>query len=127
MIRRKLFQEGPVFNLFILFDDNESEVRDLIQDLDDHDSGQLTYLMDFIREQGIPKNKRKFNNEGDKIYALKTDNVRIYGFFNGEGALDLAVGFKKGGKGGKKVERRYWKRAKELRHALTGGDPGHEP
>lgn len=126
MIRRELFEEGPVFDLYILFDDNESEVQDLIQGLDEHDAGQLTHRMDFIRNHGTPKNESKFINEGDKIYALKTDNVRIYGFFNGAGAFDLAVGFKKGGKGGKKVERRYWKRAKILRQALIEGDPGNE-
>lgn len=84
------------------------------------DLAQMTRLIEFLNTQGIPKNEEKFRNEGDDIYALKTKNARVYGFFDGRRRFTLALGFMKNA-GGRRVERRLHEQAVEIRKTLRGG------
>ncbi len=119
MVTKQLLSSGSVFNIFVIFEDDHSQVAEFIDSLEEPDLGQFSHLRDKLNTHGVPQNECKFRNEGDAIYAIKTKNARVYGFFSGRHVFVLAVGFMKNATGGKKAERRSWKRARDLRIALT--------
>lgn len=129
MVSKELLSEGPVFSVYIIHEDNESEVGEFIDSLKSPDAGQFAHRLEVLNTIGIPRNEEQFKNEGDEIYALKTKNARFYGFFDGEKVFVLAVGFKKHGSGGKRVERRHHQRAvvlrEKLRQSMSQGGSGH--
>ena len=118
MLHKKLLFSGSVLDLDVVFQDDRSEVAEFIDRLTSPDLGQFSRLRDHLNHQGILMNRSKFRNEGNGIYALKTQHTRIYCFFEGPKSFVLALGFKKGSKGGRKVERRYWERACDIRELL---------
>lgn len=118
MLEKKLLFPGSVLDIYVILQGDRSEVGEFIDHLTSPDLGQFSRLRDHLNHHGILMNVSKFRNEGNGIYALKTQHTRIYGFFDGPRSFVLALGFKKGGKGGWKVERRYWERACEIRELL---------
>ncbi len=125
MTEKKLLFPGSVLDLYVVFQEDRSEVAEFIDRLTSPDLGQFSHLKDALTHHGIPRNTSKFRNEGNGIYALKAQNARIYGFFDGPRSFVLALGFKKGGKGGRKVERRHCEHACEIRKLLRS-DAGQE-
>jgi hypothetical protein len=122
MTEKKLLFPGSVLDIYVILQDDRSEVGEFIGHLTSPDLGQFSHLKGALTHHGIPRNTSKFRNEGNGIYALKTQHTRIYGFFEGPKSFVLALGFKKGGKGGRKVERRYWERACEIRKLLRSNE-----
>ena len=122
MLEKKLLFPGSVLDIYVIFQDGRSEVGEFLGHLSSPDLGQFSHLKDALTYHGIPRNTSKFRNEGDGIYALKTRNARIYGFFDGPRSFVLALGFKKGAKGGRKVERRHCERAREIRKLLRSNE-----
>lgn len=117
MLRTECLYIGSLYSIAGLYDNDKSEVEEFIEGLLEADKASLTVLIDHILETGPPHNTEKFRNEGEGIYSLKTENVRIYGFFDGPKVLTLAIGFMKNA-GGSRVERRFHKRAVELKENL---------
>lgn len=113
---KSLFK-GTAYSIAVLYRDADCEVLDFIGGLIAADKAQLTFLIDRIRDHGPPQNQEKFRNEGEGVYALKTKNVRVYGFFDGPRIFTLACGFMKN-TGGRKVERRFHERTLEMKTAL---------
>lgn len=119
MLITKLLHSGSKFDIYVPEKDGVSEVSDFIESLPEPELDKLSHLIDVLKDHGPPTNKEKFINEGNDIYALKTTDTRIYGFFLGKKSFVLAIGFMKNKQGGKKVERRYRAQAEALYKALT--------
>lgn len=117
MFTSQTLYSGTAYSIAVVYKDQDSEVGQFISDLGDADKAQLTVLIDRIRDYGPPQNQEKFRNEGEGIYSLKTKHVRVYGFFDGRKTFTLAIGFMKNA-GGSRVERRFHKRAIEIRESL---------
>ena len=126
MREKKLLFPGSVLDIYVILQGDHSEVGEFIDLLTSPDLGQFSHLKGALTHHGIPRNTSKFRNEGNGIYALKTQNARIYGFFDGPRSFVLALGFKKGGKGGRKVERRHYERAREIRKLLRANEGQEE-
>ena len=126
MTEKKLLFPGSVLDIYVILQGDHSEVGEFIDLLTSPDLGQFSHLKDALTHHGIPRNTSKFRNEGNGIYALKTQNARIYGFFDGPRSFVLALGFKKGAKGGQKVERRHCERACEIRKLLRANEGQEE-
>lgn len=119
MVVKRLLYSGSKFDIYVLEQDGLSEVSDFIESLPEPELVKLSHCIDVIKDYGPPTNPEKFKNEGNGIYAVKTKQTRIYGFFHGKSSFVLAVGFMKKKKGGKKVERRYCEQAEALYKALS--------
>lgn len=119
MLNKRLLYEGSKFDIYVLLQDDDSQVSDFIASLLEAELGKLSHLIDVLKDHGPPLNDEKFKNEGNSIYALKTTNARVYGFFHGQKCFVLALGFLKNKKGGKKVERRHCAQAEALLKALS--------
>ena len=120
MVASRLLYPGSVFDVWVVEEDGDCQVSTFISGLLSPDLAQMIRLIEFLNSQGIPRNEEKFRNEGDDIYALKTKNSRVYGFFDGRKRFTLALGFMKNA-GGRRVERRFHERAIEIRQALREG------
>jgi len=58
---------------------------DYLEFLDDEDQVKLFELMKLMGDVGFIKNKTKFRNEGDKIYAFKPQpHIFLCFFFKGK-------------------------------------------
>ncbi|MGC3974146.1 MAG: type II toxin-antitoxin system RelE/ParE family toxin [Nitrospira sp.] len=119
MLIKQLLYSGLKLDIYVLEEDGVSRVSDFIEELPSAELSKVSHLIDVLKDHGPPCNDQKFRNEGNNIYALKTTNVRIYGFFDGKKSFVLAVGFLKNKQGGKKVERRHCVQAEELRNLLS--------
>lgn len=74
--------EGKEFIIEWYFDNNDkSTVLDYFESLDDKDQINLLKLFELMGNVGEIKNKTKFRNEGDKIYAFKPQPHRFLCFF----------------------------------------------
>lgn len=123
MVTSRLLYPGSVFDVWVVEEDGDCQVSTFISGLLSPDLAQMIRLIEFLNSQGIPRNEEKFRNEGADIYALKTKNSRVYGFFDGRKRFTLALGFMKNA-GGRRVERRFHERAIEIRQALREGGVG---
>ena len=122
MITKVLLRAGQKFDIYIIKNGDISEVSNFIESLQSPESNsefnKVSQRLDAFRNHGPSKDEHKFRHEGNEIYAVKTKNVRLYGFFDGKQCFVLAVGFLKNKHGGRKVERRYCTKAEELRKAI---------
>ena len=118
MLIKQLLYSGSKLDIFVLEKDGVSEVSDFIQSLPQAESAKMAYRINTLKDHGPPKNTEQFKSEGNGIYALKTTDTRVYGFFHGEKSFVLAIGFMKNKQGGKRVERRHCAKAEELYKAL---------
>ncbi|MGE3921031.1 MAG: type II toxin-antitoxin system RelE/ParE family toxin [Gammaproteobacteria bacterium] len=74
--------EGEKFTVEWYFDQKgESMALDYLEALDIDQQSKLFELMSLIGNIGLIKNKTKFRNEGDKIYAFKPQPHRFLCFF----------------------------------------------
>ena len=119
MLVKRLLHEGSKFDIYVLEQDGVTQVSDFIGSLLQAERSKLSHSIDFLKDHGLSSNNEKFKNEGNGIYALKTTNARVYGFFHGPKCFVLAFGFLKNKKGGTKVERRYCAQAEDLFKALS--------
>jgi len=119
MFTTETFLRGPVFSIDVVVNDGRCAVRDFLEhQIDSKARAKVLALLKYIVERGTPHNEEKFRPEGEGIYALKTSEVRLYGFFDGQKLIVLTHGFKKFGRGGKKVQARERKRAEQIRAEL---------
>ena len=74
--------DGPCFTVEWYFDANQkSQAKDYYYSLNDNERIQVLKLLKRIGDGGEIKDKTKFINEGDKIYAFKPKPDRFLCFF----------------------------------------------
>ena len=74
--------DGVKYTIEWYFDENgKSMSLDYLESLSDKDQVKLLELIKLIGDRGEIKNKTKFRNEGDKIYAFKPQPHRFLCFF----------------------------------------------
>lgn len=110
--------EGQAFTIRDVAKDGICSVSTFLEGLPQSGQNKAFAIIKRIADVGLPRNDEKFVNEGNGIYAIKTKEIRIYCFFSGKQLIVLTHGFKKHGKGGKKVQRRERTKAEEIRSAL---------
>src|SRR5262245_61926798 len=73
---------GNKFTIEWYFDNQGNSVSlDYLESLNEEEQAKLFELIKLIGNTGIIKNKTKFRNEGDKIYAFKPQPHRFLCFF----------------------------------------------
>lgn len=88
--------EGEEFTIEWYFNSNgKSLVLDYFESLDDEEQVKLLGLFKLIGNVGEIKNKTKFRNEGDKIYAFKPQPHRFLCFFFEGQKIVVTNGFHK--------------------------------
>jgi len=119
MISVETLRTGASFAIQVIVKDGVNAIVDFIRDeLGESERTKVIALLEYVAEHGPPCNEEKFRHEGHGIYALKTANVRLYGFFDGQRKIVLTHGFKKHARGGRKVQTRERERAERIRQLL---------
>ncbi len=74
--------QGDVYQIEFYFDDKgQSQPRDYLENMAASDVKKLAHLLQLMGDVGTIRNKEKFRNEGDKIYAFKPQPHRFLCFF----------------------------------------------
>lgn len=74
--------EGKEFTIEWYFDNRSKSIAlDYFESLDDEEQAKLLGLFELMGNVGEIKNKTKFRNEGDKVYAFKPKPHRFLCFF----------------------------------------------
>ena len=88
--------EGEKFIIEWYFDNRGKSISlDYLESLDEKEQAKLFELIKLIGNRGIIKNKTKFRNEGDKIYAFKPQPDRFLCFFYDGRKIILTNAFRK--------------------------------
>lgn len=88
--------EGEEFTIEWYFDNKGKSISlDYLESLDEKEQAKLFELMKLIGNAGIIKNKTKFRNEGEKIYAFKPQPHRFLCFFFEGQKIIVTNGFHK--------------------------------
>ena len=120
MISVETLRTGASFAIQVIVKDGVNAIVDFIRDeLGESERTKVIALLEYVAEHGPPCNEEKFRHEGHGIYALKTANVRLYGFFDGQRKIVLTHGFKKHARGGKKAQTREREHAERIRQLLV--------
>jgi mRNA-degrading endonuclease RelE of RelBE toxin-antitoxin system len=81
-IRIEILIEGLSYSIYEIIENDNSEIQHFLSKMDAVRRGKLIQKIKYIAENGPPKNTEKFNHEGDGIYAIKSDDARLYCFFD---------------------------------------------
>ena len=81
-IRIEILIEGLSYSIYEIIENNNSEIKYFLSKMDTAGRNKLIQKIKYIAENGPPKNTEKFNSEGDGIYAIKSDDARLYCFFD---------------------------------------------
>ncbi|HAO21576.1 MAG TPA: hypothetical protein DCQ37_14600 [Desulfobacteraceae bacterium] len=108
----KILAKGKKFDIFEIEKNAKSEVRTFFKTLDSKDKERLLKKIEYIADNGAPKNEEKFRHEGDGIYAIKHNQIRIYCFFDSGRMILLTHGFIKKQQ---KADPNQLKRAKKIK------------
>ena len=74
--------QGDVYQIEFYFDEKgKSQPRDYLENMTASDAKKLAHLLELMGDIGTIRNKEKFRNEGDKIYAFKPQPHRFLCFF----------------------------------------------
>ncbi len=89
-------------------------VREFLEALSGNDEDSTIALLEYVATQGIPRNDKKCNSEGDGFFALKPGRVRLLFFYEPDLRRVIVVthGYFKQGQ---KMPRREFRRAEKLR------------
>jgi len=88
--------EGEKFTIEWYFDSRGKSISlDYLESLEEEEQAKLFELMKLIGNAGVIKNKTKFRNEGDKIYAFKPQPHRFLCFFFEGQKIIVTNGFHK--------------------------------
>ena len=63
--------EGNEYKIYDLLENNKSHFKEFLLGLSKELKPQLIKQIEWIAENGPPRNKEKFNHEGNQIYAIK--------------------------------------------------------
>ena len=88
--------EGEKFTIEWYFDNKGKSISlDYLESLDEEEQAKLFELMKLMGNVGVIKNKTKFRNEGDKVYAFKPQPHRFLCFFFEGQKIIVTNGFHK--------------------------------
>lgn len=88
--------EGKKFTIEWYFDNRDKSISlDYLESLEEEEQAKLFELIKLIGNAGVIKNKTKFRNEGDKIYAFKPQPHRFLCFFFAGQKIIVTNGFHK--------------------------------
>jgi mRNA-degrading endonuclease RelE of RelBE toxin-antitoxin system len=87
--------KGKKFKVCEIEKGKKSEVKEFFSKLNKADKDRILQKINYIADNGPPKNEEKFRYEGDGIYAIKQNQVRIYCFFDSGKMIILTHGFMK--------------------------------
>ncbi|MEQ8470019.1 MAG: type II toxin-antitoxin system RelE/ParE family toxin [Marinoscillum sp.] len=88
--------QGDVYQIEFYFDEKgKSQARDYLSDLKPGVVKKFAHLLQMIGDAGQIRNKEKFRNEGDKIYAFKPQPHRFLCFFFDGNKIILTNAFMK--------------------------------
>jgi mRNA-degrading endonuclease RelE of RelBE toxin-antitoxin system len=113
MVSAKIIAKGEKFTVCEIEQNGTSTLKNFFKTLTKEQQAGIASAIRFIADNGPPQRKSRFNSEGDQIYAIKEDEVRIYCFFD-EGSILLTNGVIKKKQKADPVD---LKRAKTLRKA----------
>lgn len=87
---------GDKFTIEWFYDENnKSDAKDYFEDLDEGQQRKFLYLVKCMGDIGEIRNKTKFRNEGDQIYAFKPQPERFLSFFYTGGKVIVTNAFEK--------------------------------
>ncbi|SPF42639.1 conserved hypothetical protein [Syntrophobacter sp. SbD1] len=113
-IETKVVARGKKFTICEIELNGSSTLKEFTQTLTGDQVAGTIAIVRYIADNGTPENTSKFNYEGEQIWAIKYDQVRIYCFFDAGCLLILTNGVIKKGQ---KADPNDLKRAKKLRKA----------
>jgi phage-related protein len=88
--------EGEKFTIEWYFNNKGKSISlEYLESLDDEEQAKLFELMKLMGNTGVIKNKTKFRNEGDKVYAFKPQPHRFLCFFFEGQKIIVTNGFHK--------------------------------
>ena len=98
-------------------------MKEFIQALPEKEKNILISKIYSIAENCPPHNREKFRNEGDNIYAIKQNQIRVYCFFDQGKMIILTHGFMKNSR---KADPEQLIKAKKIREKYLAekGEPG---
>lgn len=74
--------QGDVYQIEFYFDaKGKSQSRKYLEDMDGADARKFAHLLQMMGDIGQIRNKQKFRNEGNKVYAFKPQPHRFLCFF----------------------------------------------
>lgn len=82
MIHLELLEKGKEKDIYEIVVGKKSEIEELIKKQDKATRSKINRLINELAEKGIILNTQRFKFEGDKIFAIKANQVRIYCFFD---------------------------------------------
>lgn len=80
-IETRTVVSGSKFTIDEIVKNGKSHVKSFVDSLEQRQRAGIIQLIENVADNGPPRNKEKFRHEGDEIYALKYNQVRIYCFF----------------------------------------------
>jgi len=87
---------GDVFQIEFYFDEaGKSQSKDYLMELAQAEVKKFAHLLQMMGDSGQIRNKEKFRNEGDKIYAFKPQPHRFLCFFFDGNKIIITNGFMK--------------------------------
>jgi hypothetical protein len=118
MYKTEIFYRGDAWTIYVVIEDGHCILKEFLESLPAQEKINCIHRLKVLGNHGNIHNERWYRKETDYIYALKTPNVRICCFDAGEKRKILTHGFKKGAKGGSRVEKREYKKAEKIRNFL---------
>lgn len=85
--------QGTKFGVFEIKKNDESEISNFFLKLNANDKNRIMRQINHIADNGPLNNIEKFRHEGDGIYAIKQNQIRIYCFFHAGKMIILTHGF----------------------------------
>jgi phage-related protein len=124
-ITADIIARGKSHTICAIVENGKSRLKEYLMGLERDVADAAVAMIDFIAENGRPRNKDKFGTEGGGIYAIKNKSlgVRMLCFFDREKIILITHGFKKDFQKGIKLDREVEKarRIKRMYFEQKGG------
>ena len=92
-LKREIIAKGEKFTVWEIVKNQASEFRKLVRILSVNEKRILFSKIKSIADNGPLKNEEKFRHEGDGIYTIKQNQIRVYCFFDQDKMFILTHGF----------------------------------
>jgi phage-related protein len=85
---------GRIYNIFALNVSGKCLVQDFIENLDEYEKKKILRLLTRTADNGLYTNEEKFRKiKGEDLWEFKSDQVRIFCFFDKGKIIILSHGF----------------------------------
>jgi phage-related protein len=85
---------GRIYNIFALNVSGKCLVQDFIENLDEYEKKKILRLLTITADNGLYTNEEKFRKiKGEDLWEFKSDQVRIFCFFDKGKIIILSHGF----------------------------------